>query len=73
MPSCEKCWRDSGGNPARYRAMLKSRNCTPEQQAGAHATVCPKCKRKTIHQHVGTCTNPDCREEAPDGSKDIQD
>ena len=28
MPSCEKCWEDSGGNPDRYRELIKKRECT---------------------------------------------
>ena len=63
MPSCEKCWTDAGGNPDRYSRLIKEREdtpCTPEEQAGEYADVCPKCKRKTIHQYVKKCTNPFC-------------
>jgi hypothetical protein len=63
MPSCEKCWRDAGGNPLRYHLLLDQRDCTPEEQAGEDAKICPKCKRKAIHQFSKICMNPDCKEE----------
>jgi hypothetical protein len=58
MPSCEKCWSDAGGNPDRYGQLLVERRdnpCTPEQQAGVDALVCPKCGRVAVHQHCGVC------------------
>jgi len=62
MPSCERCWRDSGGNPDRYRELILSRTaCTPEEQAGEDAGLCPDCGRKTMHQYVRTvCMNSAC-------------
>jgi len=60
MPSCEKCWRDSGGDPQEYARLIQERSCTPEQQAGADATECPVCHKMTIHQYAGRCMNPDC-------------
>lgn len=58
MASCEKCWRDAGGNPGRYRQLIREREgnpCTPEEQAGEGAGICPKCNRKAIHQHCFVC------------------
>jgi len=55
MVSCEKCWRDAGGNPDEYQRLIKSRTCTPEEQAGLDATECPKCKRMAVHESVGFC------------------
>jgi hypothetical protein len=60
MPSCEKCWRDSDGNPDRYAELVEQRNCTPEEQAGEHAGVCYICARRTRHQYCYTCMNPTC-------------
>ncbi len=66
MASCEKCWKDSGGDPDKYRELLKSRYCTPEEQAGIYASVCPTCNRKTIHQYARICTNLSCGETKSD-------
>jgi len=55
MASCEKCWEESGGDSDKYHRLLKSRICTPEESAGPNATQCPKCERRTLHQHVGVC------------------
>jgi hypothetical protein len=58
VSSCEKCWRDAGGDSDRYRALLFDPNrptCTPEEQAGPDAKECPICKRMTLHQHTGEC------------------
>ena len=57
MASCEKCWTDSSGNPDLYSKLVKSRNCTPEEQAAGYEVVdeCPKCKRKTMHIYCHTC------------------
>jgi hypothetical protein len=55
MSSCEKCWTDAGGNPERYRMVLRERSenpCTPEQQAGPDGKQCPACKRMTLHQYT---------------------
>ena len=65
MPACEKCWGDAygfGDQAEKYRELLKQRAaegrvCTPEQQAGPDATDCPKCKRRTLHQHCRICMN----------------
>ena len=62
MPSCEKCWRDSGGNAARYLEIVGLQDCTPKEQAGEDAAICAKCGRKTIHQLVRVCMNPECSE-----------
>lgn len=56
--SCEKCWRDSGGQGAGYGDLVRSRKdnpCTPEEQAGPYASKCPECKRMTLHQHTDEC------------------
>ena len=66
MASCEKCWDDSarmtlgGANQAEvYRKLIKTRNCTPEEQAGGnspeYANVCPVCNRRTIHRVCNIC------------------
>ena len=69
MASCEQCWLDSysygesDGHVDRYFKLLAARAekpCSPEEQAGEYAKECPRCKRKTIHQHCGKCMNPDC-------------
>lgn len=67
MSSCEKCWRDSAGarlygsfDDDPYGALLREREasgnrCTPEEQAGQDAKICPTCKRKTLHQWTTEC------------------
>jgi hypothetical protein len=59
MPACERCWREAGANPYRYHELLKLRLCTPEQQAG-EGTLCPVCRRQTVHMHVSVCMNQEC-------------
>ena len=54
MSSCEKCWSQSRMYD-NYSELVKSSNCTPEEQAGPGASLCPKCQRKTIHQYTGEC------------------
>ena len=63
MASCEKCWSDAGGNSDLYSKLIKSRNCTPEEQAGGYETAdeCPKCHRNTIHIYARVCMNCDHR------------
>lgn len=64
MATCEKCWRDAGGDPERYNQLIVERRdtpCTPEQQAGEkHAGKCAVCGRQTVHCVVGRCVNPEC-------------
>jgi len=69
MASCEKCWDDSysygegDGRVDRYIKLLaerRNRPCSPEEQAGPHATECRTCKRRTYHQHAKLCMNPNC-------------
>ena len=71
MSACEKCWSDAytrsigdGKTQAeRYSELINERKdnpCTPEQQAGRDGGICPKCKRKTLHQVTSECMNPDC-------------
>ncbi len=63
MATCEKCWNDAhaGGDvAARYSELIHERHqkpCTPEDQAGIQAEICPSCKKKSIHQYVGVCMN----------------
>lgn len=69
MATCEKCWRDSRGDPTGYRLLLLERNangevCSPEEQAGEDAKPCPECCTRTVHQHAGICMN--CGEEYVD-------
>ena len=64
MASCEKCWNDSyygtpGDQGNRYIKLVRSRNCTPEEQAG-DGKICPSCNRKTIHMYAKICMNPAC-------------
>ena len=73
MPSCEKCWSDafdkSYSDPFKdqadyYKILIderKDKPCTPEEQAGQDATICQKCKQKTMHQiNSDVCMNPEC-------------
>jgi hypothetical protein len=63
VSSCEKCWRDAQGNPYKsvaeeYSRLVDERRahpCTPEEQAGEDAGVCPECFRRAKHQHTGEC------------------
>ena len=58
MSSCEKCWIDSGCQGVGYGDLVRSRKddpCTPEEQAGPGATLCPKCGRKVLHAITGEC------------------
>ncbi len=60
MSACEKCWEDSAvarqaGDTDAYSRLLRSRVCTPEEQAGSYATKCPACDRWTCHQHTQEC------------------
>ncbi len=64
MASCEKCWKDSHGSAKHYTELIikrKNHPCSPEEQAGEDAGICPECNRKTIHQHVHYCVNPECK------------
>jgi len=61
MSSCEKCWRDAGGDPDRYRDLVNKNNCTPHEQAGGQdAGLCPGCNELTVHLYTHRCVNPDC-------------
>jgi hypothetical protein len=70
MSSCEKCWADSKtmtkftkeSQVKKYRELIKSRNCTPEEQAGPNANECFLCKRKTLHQYTNRCMNKNCND-----------
>ncbi len=61
MSTCEKCWVDAGLKAHGislcqvevYRDLVRSRECTPEEQAGPYADVCGKCNRKVLHQLTG--------------------
>jgi len=65
MPSCEKCWEDAGKDPYKdkveeYHRLIRERDasenvCTPEQQAGRDAGVCPRCNRRALHQWTNEC------------------
>jgi hypothetical protein len=69
MPSCEKCWGDaytrshtdiSKSQAEHYSDLIRERKdnqCTPEEQAGSDAGICPDCERKTVHQIIRHCTN----------------
>lgn len=61
MAICEKCWSEAGGDFDRYLEIIKVNGCSPEEQGGEiNATVCPKCKRQTVHVYVHQCMNPEC-------------
>lgn len=51
MSACEKCWSDAGGDSAEYHRLMGVRKCTPEEQAGPAAGICPICRRRTLHQY----------------------
>ena len=60
MASCEKCWRDAGGEWVAYNRLLEARfiageACSPEEQAGEGAGWCPECERGTAHELTGRC------------------
>lgn len=57
MASCEKCWREAGGDAERYGELMRTKPtaCTPEEQAGWAAGDCPDCKRRTVHQFANIC------------------
>ncbi len=68
MASCEKCWGEAylktyedpmKSQTEHYNELIKVSNCTLEQQAGKDAEECPKCKRKIVHQIIGTCLKCD--------------
>ncbi len=58
MSACEKCWRDAYDphgrctDTDRYRELVASRTCAPEEQAGPDASTCPACGRRTLHQYT---------------------
>ena len=60
MTACERCWSQSGGDSERYAELVKTNDCTPEQEAGRHAGLCPECERYTLHQYVKICMNSEC-------------
>ena len=63
MVSCERCLEmaqiaahESGLEQIEeYRRLVLINDCTPEQQAGRYATLCPKCEAKTVHQYTHQC------------------
>lgn len=55
MPSCERCWSESGGDVKRYKELVDTRDCTPEEQAGEGAEECENCKRYTVHIYCKVC------------------
>lgn len=63
MVSCERCWEQAQSAAAmravdaadEYRDLIRTNDCTTEQQAGREATLCPKCESRTVHQHARIC------------------
>jgi hypothetical protein len=60
MASCEKCWTEAHGDAERYLRLVEDRDasghaCTPEEQAGPDAKVCPSCGRRAVHQLCRVC------------------
>lgn len=82
MPSCEKCWRDSrlaeaSGVELAYSKLVAERTasglvCTPEDQAGEGATECPRCRRRTVHQHAKVCMTQGCTEATAPAPEDAE-
>lgn len=60
MSACEKCWSDAGGDPLLYMNLIKNRKCSPEEQAGPGAGMCPRCGRQTLHQYTSECMTHGC-------------
>lgn len=68
MSACEKCWGDAHRGSQfsiaeEYERLIAARAaapCTPEEQAGPDATVCPACGKRTAHQHTGQCMDVAC-------------
>jgi len=63
MSSCEKCWRDSRSVEDYHNLLHERRNspCTPEEQAGKDAQICPFCGKRTVHQFTGECMVQECK------------
>ncbi|KKL23902.1 hypothetical protein LCGC14_2420720 [marine sediment metagenome] len=55
MSSCERCWSESRMYSNYSELIKRTPSCTPEEQAGPGAIVCPQCQRKTVHQYTGEC------------------
>lgn len=64
MSACEKCWSDAytrmltgqfESQAHAYQELVHARQCTPEEQAGPHATECTACERQTRHEVTGEC------------------
>lgn len=66
MSACEKCWADAF-SVEEYEELIRSRRCTPEEQAGPGAGRCPRCGRMTLHQYTSEpmCGCTGVRETAP--------
>ncbi len=68
MASCEHCWgmayrmsMDNDKSQAEnYSVLIDKNNCTPEQQAGDGAGICPLCRRKTVHVYCKVCMVVGC-------------
>ena len=68
MPICEKCWKDSfiesrdsgGGTWTIHKRLHDERNCTPEEQAGENAPICPVCERRAVHYEDRQCVACGC-------------
>ena len=69
MSSCEKCWANATRRSLYaeesaseiYRELISGKEmCSAEEMAGLHATVCPDCDRRTLHQHTDECMNKSC-------------
>ena len=56
MSGCEKCWEDSGGNAERYHELIKTRECTQEEQTGRGTPpiICEGCGGE-INPDYGKC------------------
>ena len=68
MSTCEKCWTEARcwaetklilpygiSFVSEYNRLIAIHRCTPEEQAGEHAEVCPQCGRLTLHQWAREC------------------
>lgn len=75
MSACEKCWREAHRGEQfsvadEYARLIDERRahpCTPEEQAGPEAKVCPHCGTRTVHQYTDECMQCHARVPLQDG------
>jgi len=57
MAVCEKCWAEAGGIFEKYLELLKQRDCTPQEQAGAVAMAAEFLIGKVLSDNQAKETN----------------